>query len=209
MAKYISEQTMRRIQIINADTPRLLARRRWIQLACDLAIAYYYYSAMRTAGENANEEMPKLEEIEDILPLFNQCLGVDVTMSELYDAHLNGADNSITYYKLYKDTLRILDGKLFKPALAEQLFKELYEEYTEIPFIGLIHQYYSEVARLILQYMCENIDYDTFMTTLLNTKTFEHQRPMDGQVLRTMIKTGVKWVNRYLQIAKMSVGTGE
>ena len=201
MAKYISEQTMRRIQIINADTPRLLARRRWIQLACDLAIAYYYYSAMRTAGENA-EELPKLEEIEEILPLFNQCLGVDVTMSELYDAHLNGADNSITYYKLYKDTLRILDGKLFKPALAEQLFKELYEEYTEIPFIGLIHQYYSEVARLILQYMCENIDYDTFMTTLLNTKTFEHQIPMDGQVLRTMIKTGVKWVNSYLQIAK-------
>ena len=41
MAKYISEQTMRRIQIINADTPRLLARRRWIQLACDLAVAYY------------------------------------------------------------------------------------------------------------------------------------------------------------------------
>ena len=202
MAKYISEQTMRRIQIINADTPRLLARRRWIQLACDLAIAYYYYSAMRTAGENANEEMPKLEEIEDILPLFNQCLGVDVTMSELYDAHLNGADNSITYYKLYKDTLRILDGKMFKPALAEQLFKELYEEYTEIPFIGLIHQYYSEVARLILQYMCENIDYDTFITTLMNTRTFEHQRPMDGPVLRTMIKTGIKWVNRYLQIAK-------
>jgi hypothetical protein len=202
MAKYISEQTMRRIQIINADTPRLLARRRWIQLACDLAVAYYYYSAMRTAGENANEEMPELEEIEEILPLFNQCLGVDVTLSELYDTHLNGVDNSITYYKLYKDTLRILDGKMFKPALAEQLFKELYEEYTEIPFIGLIHQYYSEVARLILQYMCENIDYNTFMTTLLNTKTFEHQRPMDGQVLRTMIKTGVKWVNRYLQIAK-------
>ena len=202
MAKYISEQTMRRIQIINADTPRLLARRRWIQLACDLAIAYYYYSAMRTAGENANEEMPELEEIEELLPLFNQCLGVDVTLSELYDTHLNGVDNSVTYYKLYKDTLRILDGKMFKPALAEQLFKELYEEYTEIPFIGLIHQYYSEVARLILQYMCENIDYNTFMTTLLNTKTFEHQRPMDGQVLRTMIKTGVKWVNRYLQIAK-------
>ena len=202
MAKYISEQTMRRIQIINADTPRLLARRRWIQLACDLAVAYYYYNAMRTAGENANEEMPELEEIEEILPLFNQCLGVDVTLSELYDTHLNGVDNSVTYYKLYKDTLRILDGKMFKPALAEQLFKELYEEYTEIPFIGLIHQYYSEVARLILQYMCENIDYDTFMTTLLNTKTFEHQIPMDGQVLRTMIKTGVKWVNRYLQIAK-------
>ena len=202
MEKYISEQTMRRIQIINADTPRLLARRRWIQLACDLAIAYYYYNAMRTAGENAEEEMPELEEIEEILPLFNQCLGVDVTLSELYDAHLNGADNSITYYKLYKDTLRILDGKMFKPALAEQLFKELYEEYTDIPFIGLIHQYYSEVARLILQYMCENIDYDTFMTTLLNTKTFEYQRPMDGQVLKTMIKTGIKWVNRYLQIAK-------
>lgn len=201
MAKYISEQTMRRIQIINADTAHLLGRRRWIQLACDLAIAYYYYSAMRTAGENA-EELPELEEIEEVLPLFNQCLGVDVTLSELYDTHLNGADNSIIYYKLYKDTLRILDGKMFKPALAEQLFKELYEEYTEIPFIGLIHQYYSEVARLILQYMCENIDYDTFMSTLLSTKTFEHQRPMDGQVLKTMIRTGEKWVNRYLQIAK-------
>ena len=201
MAKYISERTMRRIQIINADTAHLLGRRRWIQLACDLAIGYYYYSAMRTAGENA-EELPELEKIEEILPLFNQCLGVDVTLSELYNVHLHGADNSIIYYKLYKDTLRIFDGKLFKPALAEQLFKELYDEYTEIPFIGLIHQYYSEVAQLILQYMCENIDYDTFMTTLLKTKTFEHQRPMDGQVLRTMIRTGEKWVNRYLQIAK-------
>lgn len=55
MAKYISERTMRRIQIINADTAHLLGRRRWIQLACDLAIGYYYYSAMRTAGENAEE----------------------------------------------------------------------------------------------------------------------------------------------------------
>ena len=98
MAKYISEQTMRRIQIINADTPRLLARRRWIQLACDLAVAYYYYNAMRTAGENANEEMPELEEIEELLPLFNQCVGVDVALSELYESHLNGADNSITFY---------------------------------------------------------------------------------------------------------------
>lgn len=202
MAKYISEQTMRRIQIINADTPRLLARRRWIQLACDLAIAYYYYSAMRTAGENAAEEMPELEDLEEALPLFNLCLGVDLSLSDVYETHQNGADNSITYYKLYKSTLRILDGKMFKPALAEQLFKELYEEYTEIPLIGLIHQYYSEVAQLILQYMCENIDYDTFMNQLLSTKTFEYQRPMDGQVLRTMIKTGAKWVNRYLQIAK-------
>ena len=85
MAKYFSEQTMRRIQIINADTPRLLARRRWIQLACDLAIAYSYYSAMRTAGENAEEEMPELEDLEEALPLFNQCLGVDLTLSDIYD----------------------------------------------------------------------------------------------------------------------------
>ena len=119
MAKYISEQTMRRIQIINADTPRLLARRRWIQLACDLAVAYYYYNAMRTAGENANEEMPELEEIEELLPLFNQCLGVDVALSELYESHLNGADNSITFYKLYKDTLKILDRDLLMKKMAE------------------------------------------------------------------------------------------
>ena len=138
MAKYISEQTMRRIQIINANTVHLLGRTRWIELACELAIAYYYYSAMRTAGENA-EELPELEEIEEVLPLFNQYLGVDLTLSDFYDAHLNGVDNSITFYKLYKEALKILDGKMFKPALAEQLFKELYEEYTEVPFIGFIH----------------------------------------------------------------------
>lgn len=202
MAKYISEQTMRRIQIINADTAHLLGRTRWIELACELAIAYYYYSAMRTAGENA-EELPELEEIEEVLPLFNQYLGVDLTLSDFYDAHLNGVDNSITFYKLYKEALKILDGKMFKPALAEQLFKELYEEDSEVPFIGFIHQYYSNVALLILKYMYENIDYDTFMSTLLNTKTFKHQRPMDGQVLKIMIRTGEKWVNRYLQIAKV------
>ena len=41
------------------------------------------------------------------------------------------------------------------------------------------------------------------MSTLLNTKTFKHQRPMDGQVLKIMIRTGEKWVNRYLQIANV------
>ena len=80
MAKYITEQTMRRIQIVNADSGHLLARRRWIQLACNLSIAYYFYNSMRTTGENLNKNL-ELDTIEDFLHLVKECFGFDFTTS--------------------------------------------------------------------------------------------------------------------------------
>ena len=82
------------------------------------------------------------------------------------------------------------------PAIAEQLFKELYDEYIEIPFIGIIHKYYSEVGFLLLSYMCEKIDYDTFMDKLLSTKVVSNQEPMNREILKEMIATGDKCITR-------------
>ncbi len=81
-----------------------------------------------------------------------------------------------------------------KDIIAEQLFKELLEEYIEIPFIGIIHKNNSEVALLLLSYMCERIHYDTFLNKFLNTKEIGNQRPMDREVLKDMISIGDKWI---------------
>ena len=50
MGKYITEETMKRIQVANSLSGRLFRRRLWIDLACNLAICYHYYNATRIAG---------------------------------------------------------------------------------------------------------------------------------------------------------------
>ena len=182
MGKYITEETMKRIQVSNSLSGRLYRRRLWIDLACNLAICYHYYNATRIAGAASDADL-SLEETEK-------------------KTRKISADASILYYKLYKHAMKTLEDEIFMPAIAEQFFKELYDEYIEIPFIGIIHKYYSEVAFLLLSYMCEKIDYDTFMDKLLSTKVVDNQEPMNREILKEMIATGDKWITRYTQIFK-------
>ena len=134
--------------------------------------------------------------------MVNQFFGLNISLSDMYETQKISTDASILYYKLYKHAMKTLEDEIFMPAIAEQLFKELYDEYIEIPFIGIIHKYYSEVAFLLLSYMCEKIDYDTFMDKLLSTKVVRNQEPMNREILKEMIATGDKWITRYTQIFK-------
>ena len=187
--------------LVSGLSTHYIRRRYWIELACNLAVAYHPYQTMRSCADVSVAE-PTLEDIEENIPIFNQILGLDITLSDIYDAKQSSTDTSIIYYKHYKEILKILDGKLFIPEIADKLYKELYEEYREIPMAGFVHQYYYEVARLILQYMCTNIDYNTFIKRLLAIKIVKAQKPMDGMILKEMIKTGEKWVSRYLELVK-------
>jgi len=202
MTKYITERTLRNIQIREGLSAHHIRRRYWIELACNLAVAYHLYQAMRSCADVSVAE-PTLEELEEKILFLNPIFGINVTLSDLYTAKQSSTDTSIIYYQSYKNTLKILEGKLFIPDIADKLYKELYEEYREIPFAGIVHQYYYEVARLILQYMCANIDYDTFIQSLRAIKIVETQRPIDGMMLKEMIKTGEKWVSRYIELVKI------
>ena len=201
MAKYITEQTMKRILVANSQSGRLYSRRLWIDLACNLAICYHYYNATRIAGAASDVDL-SIEDAEENIPMVNQFFGLNISLSDMYETRKISADASILYYKLYKHAMKTLEDEIFMPAIAEQLFKELYDEYIEIPFIGIIHKYYSEVAFLLLKYMCEKIDYDTFMDKLLSTKVVSNQEPMNREILKEMITTGDKWITRYTQIFK-------
>lgn len=201
MTKFITEGTLRNIQTREGLSARHFRRLFWIELACDLAMAYQYYQTMRSCADVAMAET-SLEEIEENILILNPILGLDITLSDISDAKQHSTDRSIIYYEAYKSILKILEDKLFIPTIADKLFKELYEEYRDIPLADIIHQYYSEVARLIIKYMCMKIDYETFIQRLQAIKVFKNQKSMDGWVLKQMIKTGEKWVSRYLELVR-------
>ena len=54
--------------------------------------------------------------------------------------------------------------------------------------------------------MCANIDYDTFIQRLRAIKIVETQKPIDGMILKEMIKTGEKWVSRYIELVRFEKG---
>jgi hypothetical protein len=154
---------------------------------------------MRYSADASNANLT-LQEVEEQIELANAYFGTNITLSEVYDFQRVGVDRSIIYYKHYKSLLKILSGDIFKPHIADILCKELYEEYSPIPITTIIFEYYKEVSLLILKYMCENLDYDTFMRKLLDIKLIPNQRPLDGLMLKDMIKTGEKWKKRYMEI---------
>lgn len=199
MSKYITEKTLRTIQIMNANNRHQIGRRYWIELVCSIAIAYHAYSSMRLSADASNANST-LQEVEEQLELANAYFGTNITLSEVYDFQRISVDRSIIYYEHYKSLLKILASNIFKPHIVEILCKELYEEYSPIPITAVIFDYYKEVALLILKYMCENLDYDTFMRKLLDIKIIPNQRPLDGEILKNMIKTGEKWKKRYMEI---------
>ena len=168
MGKYITEETMKRIQVSNSLSGRLYRRRLWIDLACNLAICYHYYNATRIAGAASDADL-SLEETEKNMSFVNQFFGLNISLSDMYETRKISADASILYYKLYKHAMKTLE---------------------------------DEVAFLLLSYMCEKIDYDTFMDKLLSTKVVDNQEPMNREILKEMIATGDKWITRYTQIFK-------
>ena len=201
MSKYISEKTLRTIQIRNAKSRSQIMRTYWIELVCRIAITYQHYFDMRKTGEVSTINAT-VQEIEKEIDFANSVFDIDITLSDIYDFQRRSVDSSIQQYEQYKKILEFQANDFFKPKLVDMLCKELFEEDGENPINTFIFGYYSEVAILILDYMCEGLDYDTFMKNLLAIKLVPHQKPIDGTILRRMIRTGDKWEKRYAKLFK-------
>lgn len=83
MAKNITEQTMKRILVANSQSGRLYSRRLWIDLACNLAICYYYYNATRIAGAASDVDL-SLEDAEENIPMVNQFFGSPEALGDFW-----------------------------------------------------------------------------------------------------------------------------
>ena len=124
MSKYITEKTLRTIQIMNAKSSHQIGRRRWIELVCNIAIAYHNYSTMRLSADASNASTT-LQEVEEQIELANAFFGTDITLSDVYDFQRDSVDRSIILYEHYKKVLKIQAGDIFKPHIVELLCKEL------------------------------------------------------------------------------------
>lgn len=208
MSKYLSEQTLRNIQIRYANTEHQKRRQLWIELACKITYMYDFYCLVHNTGAVSNVDVT-VEDLEEVIPLFNRFLGTEYGLSDFFNDPDQNANEAIIYYKTYKKLLKVFDGKVFKATVAEKLFEELYNDPEVFPATIIIYHYYSKIADLILEYMCERIDYDTFMQKVLAIKIVPNQRPLDGNILKNMISTGEKWVSRYMEIHREEKAKGQ
>lgn len=207
MTKYITEKTLRTIQIRHALTEHQERRRLWIELACKITFMFNFYCVMRNTGAASSVDIP-VDDFEEFLLYANLFLGTEYSFSDFYDDPDQNADEVIIYYKTYKNLLKVFDGKLFNATVADKLFAELYDDSLDHPASIIIYPYYSKISEMILDYMCERINYDTFMQKVLTLKIVPNQKPINGIILKEMIATGEKWVSRYLDIYREEKAKG-
>jgi hypothetical protein len=202
MTKYLSEQTLRTIQYRDILPKRLKDRRTRIRLACSLALAYYPYHMMRDfASMTTSTEELSIQEVEERIMEFNRALGVDFSLSDYLNQTRDDADISIDYYKEYKGMMKILEGKDCRADVVEQLFKELYKEYEDVPLISLLFGYCYDIAMLTLKFMCSMINYEEFLKEATSIKFIKNPDPFSSGMLKMLIKIKEKLCTRYMEIA--------
>ena len=177
-------------------------RIRWMQLACSLAIAFNLYQAMRGFRNLANSDSSSVEEVEESLDIINNIYDSELTMSEYYETKNSSVDICISYYERYKKINGILESDLYHPDASEILFKELYEDYKQLPFLEVFFLHCSEVCIELYLYMVKNLSYQEFIDSLSSCWLFGNGRKLDRLMLKNMILLGEKWVKRYIEIVK-------
>lgn len=211
MAKFITEKTLRNIQIMHANTRHLRNRVLWIELACKISISFDIYCQMKNSAEmlNVSYEVTPIEEWEEIFMYVNKFLGTEFGLSDLYVDPDKSANEAIIYYQNYKNIMKIMEGGIFKATVAEKLYEEMYNDMRGFLTLTLMNHYYSKVAEQVLSYMCESIDYNAFKQNVLAINIVPNQRSIDGAMLKDMIRTSEKFVARYLKILKSQATEGK
>ena len=100
MGKYITEKTLRNIQIMNATTPHLLGRRRWNDLSCKIAYTFHLYCGMRLSRDVFNLDIP-IEDWEETIDYANKYLGTQFSLSDMCMNPDENADDAIFCYKIF------------------------------------------------------------------------------------------------------------
>lgn len=210
MAKFFTEKTLRNIQIMHVDTIRHRERLLWIELACNISISFDMYCQMKVTAKTLkkSDDDMTIDEWEEFLTFTNELWGTEYGLSNLYVDPDKNADEAIIYYNCYKNIMKTLESRIFKASVAEKLFEEMYNDMHGFNVPMIMNHYYSQIALQVLSYMCKRKDYKTFKQNVLAIKIIPNQRPLDGAMLKEMLKAGMEFVSRYLEILRAQKAEG-
>lgn len=205
MVKYITEDTLKKYQISTPKSEAEEDRCASLIMACIIANLYSDYSLMRSCSETLSSPA-SVQEIEEKIERLNPYLGTEITLSEVCETQRTCEDDAIEAYSQYKESVNALEGEIFKADILEKLNEELYEKHHQNFTDCFLYLYYSMVASLVLEYINEEIEYDTLIQELENTKLVPNQKTLDGVFLRKMLKDSNEWIDRYFELYEEKYG---
>lgn len=200
MSKFITEQSLRNIQFNTQVSERHERRRICIHLACQISMIYGAYQAAMSSS-NALKTNLTYEDYESIAPLLKNVFHIDVSPTDFFSEPDKDADRAIAEWNYYKKVLDVFGGALIKTEVVEELCKQLYEEYSVIPFVGIIHHYMGEIALSIFRYMREYIDYQTLCEEIDKIYVIKGKK-LDRRLLSIIEPYGEEWAHRYIKLLK-------
>ena len=200
MSKFITEQSLRNIQLNTQVSERHERRRMCIHLACQISMIYGAYQAAMSSS-NALKTNLTYEDYESIAPLLKNVFHIDVSPTDFFSEPDKDADRAIAEWKYYRKVLDVFGGALIKTEVVEELCKQLYEEYSVIPFVGIIHHYMGEIALSIFRYMREYIDYQTLCEEIDKIYVIKGKK-LDRRLLSIIEPYGEEWAHRYIKLLK-------
>ena len=200
MSKFITEQSLRNIQLNTQVSERHERRRMCIHLACQISMIYGAYQAAMSSS-NALKTDLTYEDYESIAPLLKNVFHIDVSPTDFFSEPDKDADRAIAEWKYYRKVLDVFGGALIKTEVVEELCKQLYEEYSVIPFVGIIHHYMGDIALSIFRYMREYIDYQTLCEEIDKIYVIKGKK-LDRRLLSIIEPYGEEWAHRYIKLLK-------
>ena len=200
MSKFITEQSLRNIQLNTQVSERHERRRMCIHLACQISMIYGAYQAAMSSS-NALKTDLTYEDYESIAPLLKNVFHIDVSPTDFFSEPDKDADRAIAEWKYYRKVLDVFGGALIKTEVVEELCKQLYEEYSVIPFVGIIHHYMGDIALSIFRYMREYIDYQTLCEEIDKVYVIKGKK-LDRRLLSIIEPYGEEWAHRYIKLLK-------
>lgn len=200
MSKFITEQSLRNIQLNTQVSERHERRRMCIHLACQISMIYGAYQAAMSSS-NALKTNLTYEDYESIAPLLKNVFHIDVSPTDFFSEPDKDADRAIAEWKYYRKVLDVFGGALIKTEVVEELCKQLYEEYSVIPFVGIIHHYMGDIALSIFRYMREYIDYQTLCEEIDKVYVIKGKK-LDRRLLSIIEPYGEEWAHRYIKLLK-------
>jgi hypothetical protein len=171
-----------------------------IHLACQISIIYGAYQAAMSSS-NALKTNLTYEDYESIAPLLKNVFHIDVSPTDFFSEPDKDADRAIAEWKYYRKVLDVFGGALIKTEVVEELCKQLYEEYSVIPFVGIIHHYMGDIALSIFRYMREYIDYQTLCEEIDKVYVIKGKK-LDRRLLSIIEPYGEEWAHRYIKLLK-------
>ena len=200
MSKFITEQSLRNIQLNTQVSERHERRRMCIHLACQISMIYGAYQAAMSSS-NALKTNLTYEDYESVAPLLKNVFHIDVSPTDFFSEPDKDADRAIAEWKYYRKVLDVFGGALIKTEVVEELCKQLYEEYSVIPFVGIIHHYMGDIALSIFRYMREYIDYQTLCEEIDKIYVIKGKK-LDRRLLSIIEPYGEEWAHRYIKLLK-------